>query len=282
MHSCISTIRHICCSIPLPPSLPVKAPSVELQALALADVVAAARTPAEALARRYGVTFSVTGLTDDVRCLCDRTLAKQTVISCLGVLLSKRPRFLELLVTRDRRIPSLDLRLTPPLPSAEADALHQELGTCRSLMAAQGSSVRAQTNEAALCSGLNLLFRPERGPHVLVIDDNEKMLQLYERYLASGHLAISTATSAHEAQEHLQKALPDAIIIDVMMRDVDGWDLLQQLRSQPKLQAVPIVVCSVLNEPEMAYALGAQAYLKKPITADDLLATLSRLLDDSR
>jgi CheY-like chemotaxis protein len=55
---------------------------------------------------------------------------------------------------------------------------------------------------------------------------------------------------------------------------VDGWQLLQQLRADPDLQGVPIVVCSVLNEPEMAQALGAHYYLKKPASQQQLLATL--------
>ena len=79
----------------------------------------------------------------------------------------------------------------------------------------------------------------------------------------------------------LAASVPDAIVLDVMMRDVDGWELLQTLRSRPELAQVPIIVCSVLNEPTLALALGATAYLRKPIAADVLLAALGRALAQS-
>jgi len=62
---------------------------------------------------------------------------------------------------------------------------------------------------------------------------------------------------------------------------VDGWELLQRLHSRPELEEVPIIVCSVLNEPTLAVALGANAYIRKPVAADTLLATLRRVLDES-
>jgi CheY-like chemotaxis protein len=116
---------------------------------------------------------------------------------------------------------------------------------------------------------------------VLVVDDNEEILDLYRRYLAAGKYAVSAAASAAEAEAVVECSTPDAIVLDVMMREVDGWELLQRLRARPGLRYVPVVVCSILNEPELAYALGAQAYLKKPIISDDLLATLDRVLEGS-
>jgi CheY-like chemotaxis protein len=62
------------------------------------------------------------------------------------------------------------------------------------------------------------------------------------------------------------------------MRTMDGWELLQRLRADPALHDVPIIVCSVLNEPELAAALGARHYLKKPVSQQQMLAAIREVL----
>jgi Amt family ammonium transporter len=60
----------------------------------------------------------------------------------------------------------------------------------------------------------------------------------------------------------------------IMMPEQDGWDVLQQLRAAPETARLPIIICSVLVEPEIASALGASDYLPKPVTQDALLTKL--------
>ena len=122
------------------------------------------------------------------------------------------------------------------------------------------------------------IFRAESRARVLLVDDNEKLLQLYTRYLRLGSYEAKTATSAAEAEAWLAQEDVDAIILDVMMRGEDGWELLERLRARPERARVPVIVCSVLDEPKLASLLGAQAYLKKPVVADDLLAALASVL----
>ncbi len=71
---------------------------------------------------------------------------------------------------------------------------------------------------------------------------------------------------------------PDLIILDVMMPTMDGWQVLRSLKQNPGTEKIPIIVCSVLKEPELAISLGARAYLKKPVDRLELLATLERIL----
>ncbi len=61
-----------------------------------------------------------------------------------------------------------------------------------------------------------------------------------------------------------------------MMPEQDGWEVLQSLHATPETCHVPIMICSVLNEPEIAYTLGASDYLLKPVTQNDLLAKVER------
>ena len=68
----------------------------------------------------------------------------------------------------------------------------------------------------------------------------------------------------------------ELIVLDIMMPEQDGWEVLQRLRATPETRDLPILVCSVLNEPEIAQALGASDYLIKPVTQDALLTKVER------
>jgi CheY-like chemotaxis protein len=70
---------------------------------------------------------------------------------------------------------------------------------------------------------------------------------------------------------------PQAIALDAMMPDVDGWEILQALQADPATRHIPVLVCSVWEEPQLAFSLGAAGFLKKPITQRELLAALQRL-----
>lgn len=251
-----------------------------LESVSLHDVLATIEDAAQALIHGYSMAFQVTMSSADMPVLVDRTLAKQAVLSCLRVLASRQPRYVEVSVVAQRMTPALRIQVRPTLETNSVQLL-EDLHACRTLLAAQGGRVRLLSPSDGLCAGVDLLFRPQSRAHVLVVDDNEKMLQLYTRYLARGQYQVSTATSAQEAMALLDRVIPDAIILDVMMRDVDGWELLQSLRAAPHLRDVQVIVCSVLDEPDLALFLGAQAYLKKPLVPEDLLTTLQRLLDES-
>lgn len=113
---------------------------------------------------------------------------------------------------------------------------------------------------------------------VLIVDDNQGTLQLFERYLAPHHYEVKKAQSGPEALSMATEDPPDLIILDVMMPTMDGWQVLRSLKQNPGTENIPVIVCSVLKEPELAISLGARAYLKKPVDRLELLATLERIL----
>lgn len=115
------------------------------------------------------------------------------------------------------------------------------------------------------------------GPTVLVIDDNEGLVDLMSRYLSSHACRVVTALSGEQGLELAQAILPDAIVLDVMMPQVDGWEVLQTLSNRPQTAAIPVIVCSVFNDPELAYSLGASLFISKPVQRDDVFAALHQL-----
>ncbi|HVO43725.1 MAG TPA: response regulator [Aggregatilineales bacterium] len=114
---------------------------------------------------------------------------------------------------------------------------------------------------------------------VLVIDDNEDVLELYGRYLSLHAYHAVTARTAQEALAAAQQQLPFAIILDLMMPGKDGWDLLQSFLNHAETQHVPILVCSVLRQKQLALSLGATMFLEKPVSEQQLLAALETLID---
>lgn len=113
---------------------------------------------------------------------------------------------------------------------------------------------------------------------ILIIDDNQAILQLFERYLTPHHYEVMKVQGGPEALLMVTENPPDLIILDVMMPSMDGWQVLRSLKQDPMTENTPIIVCSVLKEPELAISLGARAYLKKPVDRLELLATLERIL----
>jgi CheY-like chemotaxis protein len=114
-------------------------------------------------------------------------------------------------------------------------------------------------------------------PSVLIVDDNEGLVNLLQRYLADRSCRVLTARSGEEGLQRAREHRPDVIILDVMMPGMHGWEVLQRLRSDPHTAEIRVVICSVVNEPELAQALGAALFLPKPIRQADVLTALRQL-----
>ncbi len=111
---------------------------------------------------------------------------------------------------------------------------------------------------------------------VVVIDDNVDTQQLYGRYLAGSRYRAAGALNADAGLGLVLESLPQAIVLDVMMPHKDGWTLLGQLREHPATAHIPVIVCSILPQEQLALALGAAEFLRKPVSREDLLAALGR------
>jgi CheY-like chemotaxis protein len=113
---------------------------------------------------------------------------------------------------------------------------------------------------------------------VLVVDDEPSAAELFRTYLSGLSYEVVVETNPAQTLERAEIVQPDAIVLDVMMPGMDGWELFQRLRSLPALKDVPIVVCSVINEAELARALGATRFLKKPVLRQHFIQALDEIL----
>ena len=112
---------------------------------------------------------------------------------------------------------------------------------------------------------------------VLIVDDNEGTIALFRRYLRHKQYQVLVASDARQALELLEQADPEVVILDVMIPDRDGWEILELLRARQRDPQPRVIVCSIINDPELAAALGADAFLHKPVSRAQLLQTLGRL-----
>jgi len=113
---------------------------------------------------------------------------------------------------------------------------------------------------------------------VLVVDDNLDIARLYQRASEGTRYRIVHVAHGRGLRETIRAVVPDVIVLDVMLPDVDGWDLLMQLQADETTRHLPVVVSSVVKEEELALSLGAACYLPKPVRPRTFIQQLDRLL----
>ncbi len=111
---------------------------------------------------------------------------------------------------------------------------------------------------------------------VLVIDDNPDTIQLFQRYVQGSRYTIIGLQEPAETLPLIEKIQPRIILVDVMMPELDGWDLITQFRLNQQLQHIAIIICSILPQENLALSLGADGFLQKPVMPQPFLAMLDR------
>jgi len=111
---------------------------------------------------------------------------------------------------------------------------------------------------------------------VLLVDNNRELAALFVRYLEHEPWLLVYAESVSQALELCQRRRPALILLDVLMPGQDGWHLLTRLKEAPATADIPVVICSILDQPQLALSLGAVGYLRKPVTPASLREALQR------
>jgi len=109
---------------------------------------------------------------------------------------------------------------------------------------------------------------------VVVIEDDRLSLDLLTAYLSDAALRVTTARDGQSGLEAVRRVHPDVVLLDIRLPGIDGWSVLQALKSAQETRDIPVVVVSIVDERSRGVALGAAAYLVKPVGRDDLLGAL--------
>ncbi len=116
---------------------------------------------------------------------------------------------------------------------------------------------------------------------VLVVDDERDMLRLVKRLLED-EFVVLTAESAGDALELVKKEMPDVVLLDIMMPDMDGWDFLEKFQKLRGAQKVPVIIFSIRSEAsEVLSGLaveGVADYITKPFDPNELRERVRRVV----
>jgi CheY-like chemotaxis protein len=152
-----------------------------------------------------------------------------------------------------------------------------DLSLARRLVEVAGGTLDYRLDGAASAPFIAQLHLPMAGRiPVLAVDDNTDTLALLARYLGGTPYHFVGTADPKTALPLAVETRPAAIILDVMLPGIDGWELLSQLREHPKLARVPFLISTILPYQELANALGAAEFLPKPVSREALLAALDR------
>src|SRR5205809_2884356 len=113
------------------------------------------------------------------------------------------------------------------------------------------------------------------GPLVLVVEDDPAAAELLTRQLVGAGYRTAVARTGTEALDKARSLKPAAITLDIILPEIDGWEVITRLKSDEATSGIPIVVVSVVDNPELGMSLGAIDYFVKPVDGRDLVQRLN-------
>jgi signal transduction histidine kinase/CheY-like chemotaxis protein len=120
------------------------------------------------------------------------------------------------------------------------------------------------------------------GRIVLAIDDDPNVVYLLKENLADAGYSVVGASSGEEGLRLARSLQPRAITLDIVMPEMDGWQVLHALKSDPLTREIPVILISIVDQKDLGFKLGAADYVIKPFDRDALIGAMSRIAPDCR
>jgi two-component system, OmpR family, alkaline phosphatase synthesis response regulator PhoP len=121
-------------------------------------------------------------------------------------------------------------------------------------------------------------------PRILAVDDEPNIVRLIEVNLTRHGYQVETANNGVQALEKIRANRPDMVVSDVMMPEMDGFELLSTIRRDPALESLPVIMLTAKTQDKNVmegYSRGADMYLTKPFNPAELLAFVKRILQSA-
>ncbi len=116
---------------------------------------------------------------------------------------------------------------------------------------------------------------------ILIVDDSSALREMVSGLLMKAGMTILEAKDGAEAQKKMAANTPDLVVLDIVMPNMNGYELCRWIKSNPSTQDVPVVICSSKSEEFDRYwgmKQGADAYIAKPFRPDEMVETVKQLL----
>ena len=136
-----------------------------------------------------------------------------------------------------------------------------------------------QLKEQVAQSQINLLGKASR---ILIVDDDDSIRSLLQQELGDAGYSIEEARNGKEALAAVRKNRPDLIILDIMMPEMNGFDVAAVLKNDPQTMDIPIIVLSIVQDKTRGFRIGVDRYLTKPIDTGLLFSEIGNLLEQGK
>jgi CheY-like chemotaxis protein len=178
--------------------------------------------------------------------------------------------------------PSAVIQITAVCPTTGASPnLAEFVAAVQQLVQISGGGLEANTDQPdGLCFCIR--YPLQKQYHLLVVDDNADAIRLVQKYLEGTPYTAVGVQHASRVIASIEQEQPDLVIMDVMLPDQDGWLLLAQIRQLPTLASTPVIISTILPQEFLAVPMGANGFLRKPFTPQELLSAVERVLLKAR
>ncbi len=119
---------------------------------------------------------------------------------------------------------------------------------------------------------------------VLVVDDDEHILRSLAQYLELEEFSVKTASGGAEALALVESERPDLVVLDVMMPEMDGFEVLENLRRKPETEKLPVIMLTARDQHQdvlKGYQMGVSSYMVKPFNLDELVEVINQVFAEA-
>jgi len=121
-----------------------------------------------------------------------------------------------------------------------------------------------------------------RGKSILVVDDDANIRSLLHQEFTEAGYSVRLAADGREALQRIREETPGLVVLDVMMPEMNGFDVAAVLKNDPATMDIPIIILSIVEDKERGYRIGVDRYLTKPINTATLFHEVSQLLEQGK
>jgi len=136
-----------------------------------------------------------------------------------------------------------------------------------------------QLKEQVAQSHINIIGKASK---ILIVDDDDSIRSLLQQELGDAGYNIEEARNGKEALAAVRKQRPDLIILDIMMPEMNGFDVAAVLKNDPQTMDIPIIVLSIVQDKTRGFRIGVDRYLTKPIDTGLLFSEIGSLLEQGK
>jgi len=205
---------------------------------------------------------------------------QQILLSLLDAIMDRAPSEVMDIQVRPSGNQKIRIEITGGLPVRDAPL---DLVLVESLLSMQEGCEIAVSSNDPLTVYVDIPMEGETQPccTILFVDDNADLASLFTSYCTGTDFELVHVAQGSKVRQSIQEIHPDLIILDVMLPDVDGWELLISLKADPVTENIPIIVCSVITDADLAVDLGAALYLQKPVWRQRFLDAVTSVTNQS-